>query len=817
MKRMIKVLSLVFVVISAGYFLLDSRQLLTVFSQDKPVNIQTPQEREDDLRLAELIERLTNRSTEGLVEKVFDDGAVSINLEDRFQNVMLSKLDENGDSVEACVTSLGEANAFFGRDLKTGEPVEETFTTKDEMGKLADRHGMSRQEYEFYMSLIEAAEKSSLKTVTINVINNDGAGEGLNDPTQVAPEGGNNGTTLGQQRLNVLNFAASIWSAFLDSSVPINVRSNFDPQTCTDTSGTLGSAGSNFIFRDFPNAPFPNTFYSAALANKLAGSDQNPGSGQNPGHEINATYNSNLHNNPSCLGGGRFYYGFDNTPPLPAGTRSLLVVALHEMGHGLGFQSFANGSTGQLAGSDVSGRFPDIFIRFLYDRNMNKYWHQMTDDERKTSALSGGATNPQTLNLFWDGPNVKIASGSLTAGRDPATGRVAMHSPDPFVSGSSISHWTTAAFPNLLMEPSITSGLPLTLDLTRQQMRDIGWYRDTNLDLVRDTITNVQISNASISVGAQATVTWANTGGFNRNVTIELSTDGGATFPITIATDIANNGAHTFTVPNNPTAQARIRVREHNFVDPLGSSAANFTIATIGSPRNRKTVGVFRPSNGITYLRNSNTGGFADISMVYGVNGDTSFAGDWNADGIDSLGIYRNGVFYLRNSNTTGPADIVFAFGSPGDQPVAGDWNGDGIDTIGVYRPSTGVFLLRNSNTAGAPDLVFVLGNPGDVAIAGDWNGDGITTTGVFRPSNGIVYLKNTNVSGDADIGLVYGNAGDKPVAGDWDGDGQDSIGIYRNGVFYLRNSNTQGFADLVFALGDPGDEPIAGDWDGLP
>jgi hypothetical protein len=244
----------------------------------------------------------------------------------------------------------------------------------------------------------------------------------------------------------------------------------------------------------------------------------------------------------------------------------------------------------------------------------------------------------------------------------------------------------------------------------------------------------------------------------------------------------------------------------------------NMNVGLTGAaPRNKKTVGVFRPSNGITYLRNSNTGGFADINMVYGVNGDTSFAGDWNGDKIDSIGIYRNGVFYLRNSNTTGPADIVFAFGAQGDQPVAGDWNGDGIDTIGVYRPTTGVFMLRNSNTAGAPDVTFVLGNPGDVAIAGDWNGDGITTTGVFRPTNGIIYLKNTNVSGNADIGLVYGNAGDKPVAGDWDGDGQDSIGIYRNGVFYLRNSNTQGFADLVFALGDPGDEPIAGDWDGLP
>ena len=34
-------------------------------------------------------------------------------------------------------------------------------------------------------------------------------------------------------------------------------------------------------------------------------------------------------------------------------------------------------------------------------------------------------------------------------------------------------------------------------------------------------------------------------------------------------------------------------------------------------------------------------------------------AGDWNGDGIDSVGIYRNGIFYLRNTNSTGFADIV--------------------------------------------------------------------------------------------------------------------------------------------------------------
>ncbi len=227
------------------------------------------------------------------------------------------------------------------------------------------------------------------------------------------------------------------------------------------------------------------------------------------------------------------------------------------------------------------------------------------------------------------------------------------------------------------------------------------------------------------------------------------------------------------------------------------------------------TLGVFRPSNAVLYLKNTNTTGYADVAINYGLPGDHPVVGDWNGDGTTTIGIYRNGSFYLRNSNTPGFADLVFAFGAIGDQPIAGDWDGDGVDTIGVYR--NGTFLLRNSNSVGTPGMSFVLGNPGDVAIAGDWNGDGFDTTGVFRPSNGALYLKNTNATGFADIQINYGLSGDFPIVGDWDGDGDSTIGIYRNGSFYLRNSNTIGFADIVFALGVPGDMPIAGDWDGNP
>jgi hypothetical protein len=263
---------------------------------------------------------------------------------------------------------------------------------------------------------------------------------------------------------------------------------------------------------------------------------------------------------------------------------------------------------------------------------------------------------------------------------------------------------------------------------------------------------------------------------------------------------------------------AAMNSQNDNFNDQLAvaESTAN-TVGPLSAANGSDTTGVFRPSNGALYLKNTNATGFADVQINYGLPGDCPVTGDWDGNGTDTIGIYRNGVFYLRNSNTIGFADIVFAFGAPGDQPIAGDWNGDGVDTIGVYRSTTITFYLRNSNTPGAPEMSFALGNPGDVGLAGDWDGNGTDTTGVFRPSNGALYLKNSNTTGFADIVINYGLPGDKPVTGDWNNDGIDTIGIYRNGAFYLRNSNTIGFADMVFALGVNGDLPIAGNWDALP
>jgi hypothetical protein len=54
-----------------------------------------------------------NKSTEGLVEVRHADGSVSMDLQDRFQNVVLAKRNDDGSVSTACVDNSEAASAFL--------------------------------------------------------------------------------------------------------------------------------------------------------------------------------------------------------------------------------------------------------------------------------------------------------------------------------------------------------------------------------------------------------------------------------------------------------------------------------------------------------------------------------------------------------------------------------------------------------------------------------------------------------------------------------------------------------------------------------
>jgi hypothetical protein len=68
----------------------------------------------------------------------------------------------------------------------------------------------------FSLVVALGASSSAFGAATIVIFNNDPAGVGFNDPTVVAPVGGNAGTTRGQQRLIAFQAAANKWGATLD-------------------------------------------------------------------------------------------------------------------------------------------------------------------------------------------------------------------------------------------------------------------------------------------------------------------------------------------------------------------------------------------------------------------------------------------------------------------------------------------------------------------------------------------------------------------------------------------------------------------------
>ncbi|CAL2101393.1 conserved protein of unknown function precursor containing a type A C-terminal secretion signal. Probable M12B family metalloprotease [Tenacibaculum sp. 190130A14a] len=97
-------------------------------------------------------------------------------------------------------------------------------------------------------------------------------------------------------------------------------------------------------------------------------------------------------------------------------------------------------------------------------------------------------------------------------------------------------------------------------------------------------VVNSPNTNVTLSAGATETVTWDVAGttanGVNAaNVDILMSTDGGDTYPVVLASGVPNDGSHDITVPNSVGNQNRIMVKgtNHIFFD---ISNTNFTISS---------------------------------------------------------------------------------------------------------------------------------------------------------------------------------------------------------------------------------------------
>jgi hypothetical protein len=374
---------------------------------------------------------------------------------------------------------------------------------------------------------------------------------GFDDATAISAAGGNVGASIGAQRKLSFIKAAEILADQIASTQTVIVDADFLPLFCTLSSATLGSAGPSSNYANAfpkPATAISNTFYPIGLINSLGDTDYLVGVS-----DIHSAFNSNIGNTGCLQGSNGWYYGFDAPPSNYIG---FTTVLLHEMTHGLGFASLVNALTGAKAvGLD------DVFSNNLYSKLDGSSWANaggLSNEERSASAVSSNG-------LLWNGSNVNIqAQDLLTAGYDDADfsssftsgDRVQMYAPNAIESGSSVSHFDTAASPNEIMEPQYTAG-QLELGLALPLLKDIGWVVAESIANTAPTITALDQSTNEDSIKVVDASSWGSdidtdtliytvNSACATNITCSINTNGTGLSMIPAANH--NGGIHTITL-----------------------------------------------------------------------------------------------------------------------------------------------------------------------------------------------------------------------------------------------------------------------------
>ncbi|MCB0515501.1 MAG: zinc-dependent metalloprotease family protein [Chitinophagales bacterium] len=192
------------------------------------------------------------------------------------------------------------------------------------------------------------------------------------------------------------------------------------------------------------------------------------------------------------------------------------------------------------------------------------------------------------------------------------------------------------------------------------------------------TAPNTAVSWAA---GSSQTVTWDVAGTTASpiscaNVDILLSIDGGFTYPITLATNVPNDGSETITVPNNPSTTCRVFVRCSNNIF-FDISNQNFTITAPTTPdfalsANPTAVAICAGGTATYNITISSLAGFSgnvtlsNSSLPTGVNGSFSPnpATSNSVFTLVSTGSTPEGVYTITITGTSGAlahtTDIIY-------------------------------------------------------------------------------------------------------------------------------------------------------------
>ncbi len=146
--------------------------------------------------------------------------------------------------------------------------------------------------------------------------------------------------------------------------------------------------------------------------------------------------------------------------------------------------------------------------------------------------------------------------------------------------------------------------------------------------------------------------------------------------------------------------------------------------------------------------------GYTEIAPVtFGETAtDKCTVGDFNGDGKADMAILRSGAalatWYIDYAPCDGNFDEKGYFGLSGDIPLSGDFNADGVNDICVYRPSTGTWYVCFADISGFPEFDshlaingVVFGTSTDLPLVGDFDGDGYDDMALLRASENRVLV----------------------------------------------------------------------------
>ena len=300
-----------------------------------------------------------------------------------------------------------------------------------------------------------------------------------NDSTPRSPVGGNNGTTLGQQRRNAMLEAARLLSEELKPTVPIRLRACWD-DLGSGTSLTLAQASSTYIFLDDTgigsHMPFLDerfTYFSTPAAARQAGTSTCRFAG-GPCNvaDVRAEFNTTV-DTSAGLGSNSFYYGFDRNHGSDV---DFISVGMHEITHGLGFFGMVSaGPTDDNPDAPALGeRYTDYGDAYdnhvVYVSGSDDAGTPLLDldDDQRASALTSGT------GLRFAGPHTVESGRNPVRDATPPANFPRLYAPFTPAPGSTLSHFSTS-LNGELMGPFATSAAPHTLGLARDVLFDVGW------------------------------------------------------------------------------------------------------------------------------------------------------------------------------------------------------------------------------------------------------------------------------------------------------------------------------------------------------